>query len=401
MFERRKARLGDLARIVTGGTPAAANPDHWGNELDFVTPSDQTAGMRASGHLRSLSTKGVTVFAKKVVPARSTNLTCIGSTIGKISMAMRPAVTNQQINSIVAIPSEASADFLYYLLLGWSDQLATHASGSATPIVNKTTLANFEFDVPPLPEQQAIAEVLGALDDKIAANTRLAATARELADLSFPRSSKAEVSLPLGSVVTVTKGVSYRSADLTDGPRALVTLKSISRDGGYINGGLKPFSGTYKTSQVVSPGEIIVAQTDLTQAADVVGRAVRVARSEVHDTLIASLDLAVVRPTSDLDPTYLYGLLRQPSFREYCRSNTSGTTVLHLGKGAIESFSAQIAGTEIQQRYAELAHPLLAYVDNIEAANRTLAATRDALLPKLMSGQLRVKDVKRQIEEAV
>ena len=271
-------------------------------------------------------------------------------------------------------------------------------SGSAIPSTTRESFGAIAVLVPPLPEQQAIAEVLGALDDKIAANTALAATALELADKLFPPES-GETSTRLADVVAVTKGNSYRSADLGPSDHALVTLKSITRDGRYAIEGLKQFTGQYRPQQVISPGEIVVAQTDLTQAAEVVGRAVRVPASDDY-TLVASLDLAIVRPLRGIDQTYLLGLLRQPQFREHCRSNTTGTTVLHLRSGAIEEFAAQLADSEVQAVYARATLPLQQVADSAAAENRTLAATRDALLPQLMSGKLRVRDAEELIVQA-
>lgn len=301
--------------------------------------------------------------------------------------------------------SKVVPTFVYYVLQD------LYLAGGTWQFQNQSTgISNFQFEVfrhrfsvPsfPLAEQQAIAEVLGALDDKIAANTGLANGAIEYADLAFPQQHQQSTAQKLDELVTVTKGVSYRSADLAGGTTALVTLKSIGRDGRYAPTGLKPYVGPFKAEQVITPDEIVVAQTDLTQAADVVGRAVRVPKSAEFQTLVASLDLAIVRPKSSVDRTYLLGLLRQRSFHEHCRSNATGTTVLHLRKGAIESFVTTLADRLTQDRYAALANPLFRMADSLAAENRTLAELRDTLLPELMSGRLRVKDAEKNIEEVL
>lgn len=291
--------------------------------------------------------------------------------------------------------------FLSYLLgtAEVRDWLNGNAVGTNMLNLNTTILGRLPLLIPGLPEQQAIAEVLGALDDKIAANTALATKSLELADRLFPRESP-ESSTRLGDVVSVVNGNSYKSADLGPSDHALVTLKSITRDGRYAVEGLKQFAGRYKPEQVISSGEIVVAKTDLTHAAEVVGRAVRVPANDDH-TLVASLDLAIVRPLSGIDRTYLLGLLRQSQFREYCRINTTGTTVLHLRSGAIEEFTVQLASSEVQEDYARVAAPLQQAADSVIAENRTLAATRDALLPQLMSGKLRVREAEQTVSGVV
>lgn len=187
--------------------------------------------------------------------------------------------------------------FAYYWFLG--NDLSAYNSGSVQPMLNRNYIANVSVDIPPLAEQRSIAATLRALDEKIDSNERASRLIRELASQRF-RAVVAENDsslVPLGKITHVVKGRSYKSAELADSTTALVTLKSIDRNGGYKANGLKPYIGDYKPAQVVAPGEIVVAQTDLTQGAEVVGRGVRVPASADHGTLVASLDLASsVRP---------------------------------------------------------------------------------------------------------
>ena len=326
-------------------------------------------------------------------------------TIGQVALIPRDSAYEEYIISqrqfyIRCNRTAMEPTFLTYYLRSQRGQhdLLANASYSGVPSIAQPSsyVKTLSIPVPPLAEQQAIADVLGALDDKIIANTTLSDLALAYADSSFPPGG---TPARLGEMVSITKGNSYRSVDLVPSETALVTLKSIGRDGRYVEGGLKEYAGAYRADQVLRADEIVVAQTDLTQAADVVGRAVRVPSSS-YRTLIASLDLAIVRPVTDIEPMYLLGLLRQSAFREHCRSNTTGTTVLHLRSGAMEEFTAGVAAEGVQQKYAALAAPLIAQSDALATENRTLAATRDALLPQLMSGKLRVRDAERIAEEA-
>lgn len=179
-------KLGDIARVVTGGTPSKSNPEYWGEEVPFLTPSDQQFGVRLSATERFLSEEGVEGFAKKMVPAGAAALTCIGATIGKISWTKEPTVTNQQINSVIA-KTDTNGLYLYYKLSTCRDALISMASGSATPIVSKKLLESLEVQIPPRVQQDKIAEVLGSLDDKIEANNALIESLEQLADAEFLR----------------------------------------------------------------------------------------------------------------------------------------------------------------------------------------------------------------------
>lgn len=165
--------VGGIANVVTGSTPSKNNPEHWGNEIPFLTPSDQNAGTRSAYTARSLSYEGREAFQKRIVGKGAVAVTCIGATIGKVSYIRADTVTNQQINSIVADEKNAHGLYLYYLFMTLGADLLSIASGSATPIVSKRVLENLELVLPPLVEQKRIAEILGSVDDKIEANSRL------------------------------------------------------------------------------------------------------------------------------------------------------------------------------------------------------------------------------------
>ena len=112
-------------------------------------------------------------------------VSCIGSDMGKVTIAAKDCVSNQQINSIV-VSENFSADFIYYNLSTRKAELQGMAcSGSAQPILNKGNFSELPIVVPPLSEQRAIAAVLGALDDKIELNRRMNETLEALAQSLF------------------------------------------------------------------------------------------------------------------------------------------------------------------------------------------------------------------------
>ncbi|PXA75497.1 restriction endonuclease subunit S [Auritidibacter ignavus] len=290
----------------------------------------------------------------------------------------------------------SSTSFAYYLFT--SPEIRDYAIGSMNGSsgrqrVQFDSLASFEIDLPELQEQRSIAATLGALDDKIESNRRAINFLGELFNAEFSRTLESTETIstrPLDAIATITKGRSYKSAELQDSPVALVTLKNIDRNGGYKHDGLKPYIGPYKPEQIVSPGEIVVAQTDLTQGAEVVGRGVRVPASGNHDILVASLDLSILRPKDGMPNEYLLGLLSSEAFRQHCRSRVTGTTVLHLAKDAMPTWLAPVVSPEKQEGFAATARALLSRMDAYTTENNRLTSTRDALLPELLSGRIRV-----------
>ena len=286
--------------------------------------------------------------------------------------------------------------YLFYQLRGGDarHQLLARATGTTVSGIRQSELVKIELDLPPVREQRGVAHTLGLIDDKIASNQQAVAHLRELVEAYFKLSIEQGDSelVPLSDVATITKGRSYRSSELQPSATALVTLKSIDRNGGYKSDGLKPFTGPYKPDQVILPGELVVAQTDLTQGAEVVGRGVRVPPVKEYHALVASLDLAIIRPVGGMPVEYLSGLLTSEDFRQHCRSHTTGTTVLHLAKDAIPKWLAPMVGQRAQEAYAEVAGPLLALMDALGHEQERLESMRDTLLPDLLSGRVQVPE---------
>lgn len=145
MGEWKEYKLGDLGTIITGKTPSAKNPEDWGNEMLFVTPTDYCNYRKYSDDsIRKLSNIGIKRLKNKILPPSSILVTCIGSDMGKVVMTKSYCITNQQINSI--IPNNlVNPDFLYYTLISSYDTLRIlGGDGTAVPIINKMISVIFQ-----------------------------------------------------------------------------------------------------------------------------------------------------------------------------------------------------------------------------------------------------------------
>lgn len=197
----------------------------------------------------------------------------------------------------------------------------------------------------------------------------------------------------VGQVAEVIKGKSYSSKDLIDNTQtALVTLKSFERGGGFRMDGFKPYVGVFKPAQVVEPGELIVAYTDVTQAAELIGRPAIVVGVNKYQTLVASLDVGIVRPHLDqVSRQFLFGLFSTDAFQAHTFAHTSGTTVLHLAKEGVPSFRFARPPIDLINNFSDCADPTVAMKQSTLDQIAALRELRDALLPKLLSGELKVQ----------
>lgn len=314
-------------------------------------------------------------------------------------------------------------------------------TGSTIPLINLSVVRSLPIPVPPLSVQQEIIEVLGALDDRIALLRETNATLEAIAQALFkswfvdfdPVRAKSQGLAPAGmddataalfpdgfeesaqgprpkgwasttvaEVADITKGKSYSSKDLAATHQtALVTLKSFERGGGFRLDGFKPYSGTYKPAQVIRAGDLIVAYTDVTQAAELIGKPAVVVEVDEYSTLVASLDVGIVRPIEQrMTKQFLYGLFKTPEFQAHTLAHTSGTTVLHLSKDAVGSFAFSCPTLGPVVAFSEVADAIAERRQlNIDQM-RNLVTLRDILLPRLMSGQLRMPSLESHLAKA-
>ncbi|MHB1317705.1 MAG: restriction endonuclease subunit S [Anaerolineae bacterium] len=326
-------------------------------------------------------------------------------------------------------PAKVDSPYLSYFF-GWEpfrEYVRRFAVGATMPSLNTTIMSDLPILVPPLPEQRAIAHILGTLDDKIENNRRMSATLealaralyqawfvdfepvrakmagrpsvsapRELADLFPDRLVPSELGeIPegwrvgtIGDTVTVTKGTSYRSSELAPSDVALISLKSFERGGGYREDGLKPYTGAYKPTQEVHAGDIVMALTDVTQAGEVVGQPAVVPSTPDHRALVASLDVGVVRPKHGEASlrTFAYWTMRRPEYQHAARAGATGTTVLHLNPTYALQYSLSLPGRETVRAFHDMVGPAMFRIDALGLESRGLGALRDTLLPRLVSG---------------
>ena len=370
-------------------------------------------------------------------PAETIIIGRVGSYCGSVHFSPEQCwVTDNAIKGTAR--TGADARYCYYLLL--TRDLHSLRGGSGQPLINQTSLKSLEVPERSFADQKAIAHILGTLDDKIELNQKMNQTLEEIAKAIFkswfvdfdpvraktegrPTGLPPEISglfpdelvdseigeipkgwdcVPLGDHTNLTKGRSYKSAELMDSDTALVTLKSFKRGGGYRLDGLKPYVGTFKPEQIVSEGELIIALTDVTQAADVIGKPAIVRSSSKHSKLVASLDVGIVRANeaSFFSKQFCYFLMLTERYTQHSLGYTTGTTVLHLAKDASAKFEVSLPPAGLVTCFSDIASNLMKRIFVAEKESETLAELRDTLLPKLISGELRIPDAEKFIEDA-
>ena len=399
--------LADLGTVITGKTPSTSNPSFWNGNIPFITPKDLQTTKHIIKTERTITDYGRDSIKGCILPKDSISVSCIGN-LGYVGKTTKESVTNQQINSI--IPNNlVDSDFLYYLLKSmWSYFKHYEGQSTALSILNKTQFEKIQVNIPEdIDVQKKIAGVLSALDDKIELNNQINSNLDQQAQALFkswfidfePFGGKMpndwEV-IKFEKLANFIPGYSYKSSELSKSNCAMVTIKNFNRNGGFKIDGLKEIlpSQKLKNEQKAKIFDILVAHTDLTQNAEIIGNAEMILNTGKYSELIFSMDLVKVSPKSNLSAFLILLLLKNKYFKSHCLGYVNGTTVLHLNKSALPeyklAFPKNINCLNILNNVVENIYKNIAKNNN---ENQRLSEIRDSLLPKLMSGEIDVSKV--------
>lgn len=289
--------------------------------------------------------------------------------------------------------------FLGYVLKtrAWISYVEGVAHGkSAQPNMSASSMGEFEFSHPPLRDQRAIATVLGALDDKIEANRKLAATADVLAAAEFKRAANG---VPLSDstfadVAVIGGGGTPRSkvSEFWGGEVQWLTPTDVTGlPGPYINATSRTITeaGLASISSPIYP----VGSIAMTSRATIGAFAILGAPMAVNQGFI------VVQPN---DPSMRYWLFHEMRrrTREFL-DHANGATFMELSRGNFKRLRVHLAAPDAMAAFNAKAESLHNVARNVLRENEHLGNLRDTLLPKLMSGALRVREAEPLVAQAV
>ncbi|MDR7328733.1 restriction endonuclease subunit S [Corynebacterium guangdongense] len=277
--------------------------------------------------------------------------------------------------------------FLSYILA--ITDVSGYLTGSTQPKLTRAAMDSIQLMIPELHEQKAIVEVLGALDDKIAANTKLASTAdqwvRAEYDLINRQSSEERI---IGDLVShrrqaidpVSLETPTPYVGLEHIPRRLMWLdnhgsseevtsnKSYFHTGDILFGKLRPYFH-----------KVVTAPT----------------------SGICSTDILVLASKEEIFSGYVLASLTHDDVIQAVTALSAGTRMPRTNWKDLSQVTIPWPGDLVATAFSESIQDIRGYVVGLMAENQTLAATRDALLPQLMSGKLRVKEAEKVLESAL
>lgn len=385
-------------------------------------------GVRVTDNITKFVTEEKARSLSRSIAKRRDVIVTISGTLGQISFIPNDSKYNEYLCSqrqfrvtfdeskidVEYLVNYLHTDFGQKKILSFANYVGVPALAQPLPNFKK-----IELLIPSIQNQKKVVQVLSALDDKIALNKKmnqkLEAMAKRLYDYwfvqyDFPdknghpykttggpmtynptlkREIPAgwEVSFVSDVIKPIDRGISYTSEEIKDSSGIpMINLACFDKKGNYRTGELKFYSGEYDESNKVYPLDILIACTDLTQKADIIGTPIFL--SAEAPFYVFSTDLAKITPKNESHKYFLYYYLKNPTFHRYIKPFASGTTVKHLNVKGVENYPIFIPDEKVVKQFTETVRPMVIAINERINEINCLTALRDKLLPLLMNGQV-------------
>lgn len=403
--------ISDLIHIIGGGTPKTSIGEYWNGDIPWLSVKDFNNNYRkVYSTEKKITQKGLENSSTKLLEEGDLIISARG-TVGALAQLGKPMAFNQSCYGIKAKKNKITNDFLYYLLKHKITEIKANTHGSIFDTITTSTFDILSVVIPKdLNEQKAISATLAALDDKIELNNRINKTLKEMAqaifkqwfiDFDFPdengqpyKSSGGEMGeselglIPKGwkvgklsDICSVLSGGTPKTSipEYWDGDIPFFTPKDV--DNNYY---------VLKTEKTITEDGLQKCNSKLYPKDTVF----ITARGTVGKVVLAGRDMAMNQSC--------YALKGKNELIQYFLFFQTLRSVRQLKKGAsgavfdaivvktFDTIKITIPSDEILALYNHQICPLLSAILLSQQEIVVLASIRDSLLPKLMSGEIRV-----------
>ena len=388
MTEWIECTLDKLGEIVGGATPSTKCEDYYGGSIPWITPKDLSSfkGRYITSGERNITEKGLASCSAQMMPKDAVLFTS-RAPIGYIAIASQSVCTNQGFKSIV-VNEKADPLFVYYLLKYNKDAIEAMGSGTTFKEVSGKTMRAVKVRIPlDVSYQKRIAAVLDSLDTKIENNERIndnlelqaQACFQELfVDNADPEWAIGTIS-DLGAVVGGSTPSKAKPEYYTETGIAWITPKDLS----------------VNKSKFISHGENDITELGLKNSSATImpeGTVLFSSRAPIGYIAVAAGEVTTnqgfksIVPKPEIGTAFVYYFLKHNL--PIIEGMASGSTFKEVSGSTMKGVPAVIPDTDTITRFNDFCSPIFAQQKILEEQNQSLAALRDNLLPKLMSGEI-------------
>lgn len=404
MKEWKEYILGDLGEVIGGATPSTKNTSYYDGNIPWITPKDLSNyyDRYISYGERMISEEGFKSCSCKILPKGSV-LFSSRAPIGYVAIAANDLCTNQGFKSIIPNTKVIDSEFLYYLLVYNKSRIEAMGSGTTFKEVSGNVMRNVTVFLPNLQSQKSIASILSSLDDKIELNRRINENLEQQAQALFkswfvdfePFKDGKFVDSELGMIPEGWKvGTLSDIANVTMGQSPKGTSYNENGEGIIFYQGRADFGSRYPSIRLFT--------TEPTRYAESLSVLLSV-RAPVGDINVAVEKCCIGRGLASI-----YSKTGHQSFvlytmfslkKELDKFNSEGTVFGSINRSSIENLKIIIPPMNIIQKFDSLVRSLDIKLFDLFKETEHLKEIRDTLLPKLMSGELKLSEIETELDE--
>ncbi len=399
-------RIKEIGKVAGGTTPSTRIKEYWDGNVPWLTPKDlrNYEYPYISRGERNITQQAVEEASLKLFP-KGTVLLTTRAPIGYVAIAENPITTNQGFRNV--IPKNIVSEYLYYYFKNITYYLQSLAGGSTFGELTGSTLKELLIPYPPLDEQSRIATVLSWFDDLIENKKRqndiLEKTAMAIfkswfvdfepfKDEEFIYNEELDREIPkgwevkkLGQIVSTQYG--FTTSGEETGETKLLRIMDINKTF-IIDWGNVPFCNidddNYSKYRLKDKDIVISRIGDIGKVAIV---------EDPPQSVFASYLIRLKIKSERLTPYFLYYWLKGPDYQRYICGAAEGSTRPNTNAEVIKAGPVLVPPEEIIKKFEEMVDALRQKIITNQKEIMVLKKARDALLPKLVFGKLRVEEV--------
>lgn len=404
-MEFRKVKLKEIADVQMGQSPKSIYYNQNAEGLPFLQ------GVRTFGEIYPTIDTYTTKYNK--IANKGDILFTVRAPVGDINIAPTKLCIGRGLASI----SSDNQDFLFYLLKNNKKMYNNFSTGTIYNSINKTELENLEFCIPDDESCIKIASILKNYDKKIEINNKiianLEAQAQALfkyyfidfepfADGNFVDSDLGPIPegwevVELSDVADFRNGYSFKSKELDDTETHDIQYKVFKMGDINVGGGInlgktkswvsKEFVEEKNISRyILDYGDLLMCMTDMKDNVRLLGH---VAYNWFEDEYILNQRVGrIISKSKEITNEYLYFLINSDKFIEELRSRANRGVQVNLSTKEIKASKVLVPNTPYLDKYNKFISNIMKYIGYLTKQNQTLAQARDALLPRLMAGEI-------------
>ena len=389
MTEWIECTLDKLGEIVGGATPSTKCEDYYGGSIPWITPKDLSSfkGRYITSGERNITEKGLASCSAQMMPKDAVLFTS-RAPIGYVAIASQSVCTNQGFKSIV-VNDKADPLFVYYLLKYNKDAIEAMGSGTTFKEVSGKTMRAVKVRIPlDVSYQKRIAAVLDSLDTKIENNERindnLYAQAKTIFDDHFINIDVIPAGWRKGNLLDIANylnGLAMQKFRPQGNETGLPVLKIKELRQGSCDDSSELCSLSIKPEYIIHDGDVIFSWSGSLLV-------------DIWCGGTCGLNQHLFKVTSDVYDKWFYYLWTAHHLARFIAiAADKATTMGHIKREELAKAEVLIPCEEDYTSLSSIMQPIIELMISNRIESRKLAALRDELLPKLMSGEIDVSSV--------